>query len=194
MTHAMVGLQQLHLDDAFRHPNVSTSMELLFCTWCLKLGRNTKTIAIHLLEVLYRMAIMCDICQAFAGISVQSILDHCSGCKAKWNKEHVGHEGSMKAPKKKKSWGQKKSSQSHSPDTAKRSGMSLYIFHVCKLVNVSLFTPWIILDHPRFILSKPLLSHMNCQSSCLLYSGAHIKQSLTILYNVFHVILNLHFD
>ena len=118
MTHAMVSLQGLHTDDAFRCPNVSTSMGLkLFCPRCLKLGRNTKTIAIHLWEVHYRMAIMCDICRAFAGMSTQSILDHCSGCKAKCNKEPAEHGEPMKAPKrKKKSQGQKEASKSHGLD------------------------------------------------------------------------------
>ena len=67
------------------------------------------------------MTIVSDICQAFAGMSTQSILDHHSGCKVKHNKEHVECEGSTKAPKKKKSWGQKEMSQSPSPDTAKQS-------------------------------------------------------------------------
>ena len=66
-----------------------------------------------------------------------------------------------------------------------RSGMSLYIFHLVKLVNISQFTPWIILDHPRLISSEPLLSQMKCHSSCLLYNCACVKQLLTLLYNVF---------
>ena len=65
------------------------------------------------------MAIMCNICQAFTGMPAQNILDHYSGCKAKGNKECAEHEGPMKAPKKKKSWGQKEMSQSHGPGTAK---------------------------------------------------------------------------
>ena len=93
----------------------------LFCTWPVKLGWNTKTIAIHLREVHYRMAIMCEICQAFASMSTQSVLDHHSGSKAKCNKEYVESERPTKAPKKKKSWGQKEMSQSQSPDAAKQS-------------------------------------------------------------------------
>ena len=37
----------------------------LFCPWCFKLGGNTKTIAIHLTEIHYLLAIACDICQLF---------------------------------------------------------------------------------------------------------------------------------
>ena len=122
-THAMVGLQGLHLGIAFRCPNVSASLGLKsFCPWCLKLGGNTKTIAIHLWEVHYRMTIMCDICQAFSSMSTQSILDHHLGCKAKCDKEHAGHEGPTKAPKKMKmSWGQNEASQLHGPDATKKS-------------------------------------------------------------------------
>ena len=80
MTWAMGGLQGLHLGDTFRCPNVSSSMRLkYFCPWCLKLDGNIKTIAIHLREVHYRMAIVCDICWAFASMSAQSVLDHCLG-------------------------------------------------------------------------------------------------------------------
>ena len=53
-----------------------------------------------------------------AGMSAQSILSHCLGCKAKCNKECVEHEGLTKAPKKKKSQGQKETSQSHGLDNA----------------------------------------------------------------------------
>ena len=122
MTHAMVGLQGLHMDNTFRHPNVSTSVGLKsFCPWCLKLGGNAKTIAVHLQEVHYWITIMCDICQAFTSMSAKTILDHHSGCKAKCDKEYVEHEGPTKAPKKKKSWGQKETFQLHGPDAAKQS-------------------------------------------------------------------------
>ena len=58
-TPAMVILQGLHLGNTFRCPNVSASMGLKsFCPWCLKLGGDTKAIAIHSQEVHYRMAIM----------------------------------------------------------------------------------------------------------------------------------------
>ena len=100
----MVNLQELSSGNAFRCPNVSASVGLKsFCPWCLKLGGNTETIAIHLWDVHYRMAIVCKICQALTGMSTQNILDHHSGCKEKHDKEHVKHEGPSKAPKKKKS-------------------------------------------------------------------------------------------
>ena len=68
LTKAMVGLQGLHSSDAFQHLNMLTSVGLKsFCPWCLKFGGNTKTIATHLREVHYRLAIVCDhlsiICQ-----------------------------------------------------------------------------------------------------------------------------------
>ena len=65
-----------------------------------------ETIAIHLWEVHYRMVIMCNICWALAGMTTQSTLDHCSGCKVKHDKEGVGcewHEKVQKSQKKKKS-------------------------------------------------------------------------------------------
>ena len=118
----MVGLQGLHVDDALRCPNVSASVGIKsFCPWCLKLGGNTKMIATHFCEVHYRMAIMCNICQAFAGMSTQSILDHHSGCKAKCDKEHAACEGPAKTPKKKKSQSQKEVSQLHGLNATKKS-------------------------------------------------------------------------
>ena len=117
----MVGLQGLNWGEDLRHPNVSTNIGLKsVCPWCLKLGGNTEKIAIHLWKVHYRMAIVCDICQAFASMSAQSILDHHLGCKARCNKEHAEHEVLTKAPKK-KSRGQKETSQLHGPDAAKKS-------------------------------------------------------------------------
>ena len=39
MPRAMIGLQRLHSDHAFRCPNISSSVGLkLFCPWCFKLG------------------------------------------------------------------------------------------------------------------------------------------------------------
>ena len=95
-TCAMVGL---HLGDTFRHSNVSISMGLKsFCPWCLKLGRNTKTIAIHLWVVHYRTAIVWDVCWVFTSMSAQSILDHHSGCKAKHNKNMWRVKNPQKPP------------------------------------------------------------------------------------------------
>ena len=44
MIHAMVSLQGLHFSDAFRHPNISTSVGLKsFYPWCIKLdGKRIK--------------------------------------------------------------------------------------------------------------------------------------------------------
>ena len=67
---AMVGLQGLHTSNAFRHFNVFSSVRLkCFCPWCFKLGGNTETIATHLQEVHYILAIVCDICNVFASMS-----------------------------------------------------------------------------------------------------------------------------
>ena len=72
-TGAMVGLQGLHSTDTFWHPNVSASMDLKsFCPWYFKFRGNTKTIATHLRDVHYRLAIACDICHAFTSMSCAS--------------------------------------------------------------------------------------------------------------------------
>ena len=76
-TRAMVGLQGLHTSNAFQCSNMSASVGLRsFCPWCFKLGGNTETIATHLREVHYWLAITCDVYKAFASISVQIILKH----------------------------------------------------------------------------------------------------------------------
>ena len=68
--------------------NMSASVGLnSFCPWCFKLGGNTETIAIHLREVHYQLAITCDICKSFASMLVQIILEHHSTCKAKSHKK-----------------------------------------------------------------------------------------------------------
>ena len=96
----MVGLQGLHLGKAFKHSNILGSMGLKsFYPWCLKLGRNSETIAVHLREVHYRMVIVCDICRLITGMTAQGILDHHSGCKAKHDKECAEHEGPEKVKK-----------------------------------------------------------------------------------------------
>ena len=74
---AMVGLQGLHSSDAFQQLNVLASVGLKsFCPWCLKFGGNTETIATHLREVHYRLAIACDVCQSFTSMLVQMVLEH----------------------------------------------------------------------------------------------------------------------
>ena len=85
---AMVGLQGLHSSDAFQHPNISASVGLKsFCPWCFKFRGNTKMIATHLREVHYRLAIACDICWAFASMSMQVVLQHRSRCRMKLHKK-----------------------------------------------------------------------------------------------------------
>ena len=111
MTRAMVGLQGLHLGDAFRCSNIYSSVGLKsFCPWCFKLGGSSETIATHLREVHYRLTITCDLCKSFASMSAQSVLDQHSGCKAKHAKEHAEqevHEKAKKSHKKKsKVWKQ----------------------------------------------------------------------------------------
>ena len=87
-TWAMVGLQGLHTSGTFRCSNVLASMGLKsFCPWCLKMGGNTETITIHLREVHYRMAIVCNICQSFTSMNAQVVLEHHSGYKSKCDKE-----------------------------------------------------------------------------------------------------------
>ena len=71
----MVGLQGLHMSEALKCPSISAGMGLKsFCPWCFKLGGNMETITIHLCEVHYQMAIVCDICQAFASMTAKKHL------------------------------------------------------------------------------------------------------------------------
>ena len=87
-TRAMVGLQGLHSSDASQHSNILASMGLnSFCLWCFKFGGNTEMIATHLREVHYSLAIVCDICQAFASMSMQVDLEHQSRCRTKLHKK-----------------------------------------------------------------------------------------------------------
>ena len=114
-TRAMVGLQGLHSGKAFRGSNVSSSVGLKsFCPQLFKLGWNTEMVATHLWEVHYRLAITCDLCRLFIGVSTQSVLDHGSGCKAKCAKQHAEQEEHEKAnrshKKKSKSQEQEKAS------------------------------------------------------------------------------------
>ena len=73
----MVGLQGLHSSNAFQHPNVLASMGLKsFCPWSSNLGGNTEMITTYLREVHYRLAIACNICQVFASMAMQVVLEH----------------------------------------------------------------------------------------------------------------------
>ena len=84
----MVGLQGLHISDVFRCSNMSSSIGLKsFQSWCYKLWGNTETIATHLWEVHYRLAIACDSCKAFASKSVQVMLEHHGGCNIRMHKK-----------------------------------------------------------------------------------------------------------
>ena len=86
---AMVGLSRLHSGNTFRHSNVSAGVRLkLFCPWCFKFCGNTETISIHLREVHYWLAIVCNIRSLFASISVQVILEHRVSCKVIRSTEH----------------------------------------------------------------------------------------------------------
>ena len=72
MTRAMAGLQGLHLSNAFRCSNVSSSVGLKsFCPWCFKLGGTPETIATHLRELHYQLGITCNLIMSFASMSVQ---------------------------------------------------------------------------------------------------------------------------
>ena len=107
MTHAIVSLQGLHLGDSLRCPIIPSGMGLKsFCPWHFKLCGNTEAIFIHLWEVHYQMAIVCDICQMFASMSAQNVLNHQAKYKAKCNKECTeckGHEKAKKCHKERKS-------------------------------------------------------------------------------------------
>ena len=66
-----------------------------------KAGGNTKTITVHLSEVHYRIAIVCDVWWYFASMNAQNILDHHSGCKAKCDRECMEQGGQEKVKKSK---------------------------------------------------------------------------------------------
>ena len=114
MTRAMVGLQGLHLSDAFRCYSMSSSVGLKsFCPWCFKLGGNTEMIATHPREVHYQLAITFTLLKSFTSMSVQSILEHCLCCKAKHMKEcaeQEGHKVKKLHKKRSKVWEQEKAS------------------------------------------------------------------------------------
>ena len=87
-TRAMVVLHVLHSSNAFQLPNMSASVGLkLFWPWCFKFRGNTEMITTHLREVHYRLDIACNVCWAFASMSVQVDLEHQSRCRAKLHKK-----------------------------------------------------------------------------------------------------------
>ena len=177
-------------------PSVSNSKGLKsFCPWCLKLGGNAETSAIHLWEVHYRMTIMYNICWPFASMSAQSILDHFSGCKVKCDKEHVG-VNSPQNPLKEVSGtkGNIPVTQARCCQAVIRSGILLYTFHLVKPVNVSWSTPWIVCDHPRVLFEQAFTQSDELSFLLFIYNGAHMKQSLTVLSYAFHVSFNLQFN
>ena len=59
----------------------------------LQVGGNTEMTATHLREVHYQLAITCDLYKSLTSMSVQRVLEHCSGCKAKHANEHAEQEG-----------------------------------------------------------------------------------------------------
>ena len=92
-TRAMVGLQGLHLSNTFRCSNISSSVGLkIILPLVVQMGGNTETIATHLMEVHYQLAIAWDLCKLFTSMSAQNILEHCSRCKAKCTKECADQE------------------------------------------------------------------------------------------------------
>ena len=85
---AMIGLQGLYSNDTFWCLNIAASMGLKsFFPRSFKFGGNIETIATHLREMHYRLAIACNICQLFASMSVQVVLEHQSGCRTKSHKK-----------------------------------------------------------------------------------------------------------
>ena len=115
MTWPMVGLQRIHTSDAFGCSNISANMGLKsFCPWCLKLVGTLKQLSSILREVHYRMAIVCEVCQSFASMNTQHILDHHSGCKAKCDRDCMEQERQEKMKKlhKKKSKSQERKERS----------------------------------------------------------------------------------
>ena len=84
----MLGLQGLDTSDTFWCLNISAGVGLKsFCPWCFKQGGKTEIIAIHLREFHYHLEIACDICQLFATLSTQVVLEHHSRCKVRSHKK-----------------------------------------------------------------------------------------------------------
>ena len=139
---------------------------------------NTKTVTIHLREVHYRMAIMCNICRLFASMNVQIILDHHPGCKAKCDKENAEPEGHEKV-KNHTRWSPSPGDKTRhpnypdwmSPRSHEKQNATLHLLssptRTCKSVH---FLNLSGLSQLHFS-GKSLLSQMNChfflQSECL---------------------------
>ena len=134
-TLTMVSLQGLHPGNALKCASISAGVGLkLFCPWCLKVGGNMEMITVHLKEGYYQMSVACDICWAFASMTIQNIQAHWSECKGKHNIEHAECDAceahgkaqrsqdskkelkSCKSKKTSKSHGQNGSSESHRSD------------------------------------------------------------------------------
>ena len=147
---AMVGLQGLHSSDTFWHLNVWAGVGLkLFCLWCFKFVRNTETTATLLREVHYKLAIACDICQSFANMSVQVVLEHRSKC---WMKSH--RKSKMKAHK---------VSVNESCRVAKHLILSIWSSHgmwICLVIQTKGICIW------SYRLLYPPLPCLQCPVSC----------------------------
>ena len=180
-------LQGLYLGDALRCLEISTGVGLnSFCPWSFKLGRKTKTIAIHLQEVHYRMAIMCNICQAITSITTQGVLDQHSGCKAKCMTESMQSMKGMKRPKssiRKRSpshRGKKAASKSLRSDAAQKLCWAEFC-SVPSLFPPSQSSEWPLILYSGSLLNsflnEPLLNQMNC----LILFVSHICCNVMVL-------------
>ena len=109
------------------------------------------------------MVIVCDVCQSFASMNTQHILDHCSGCKAKCNIECMEKEEQEKA---------KRSPKDH------KSGIPLNTFHPVQTENVSWCPFWICLaSFLRWVLAQTTC-HLFFQWQCEWCNGAYINCSI----------------
>ena len=144
-----------------------------FCLWCLKLGRNMETITIHLHEVHYWMAIVCDICWAFACMTAPNILDHWSGCKVKCDKEHVECDAHKRCRKSQKSHRSKSHKSKKLPRNYAEWNAILCLphSHLVNPVNKLPLYLWITLN---LFLSEHSLSQMNCLIPFICHGGCNI--------------------
>ena len=104
MTRAMVGLQGLHSSDTIRHSNISSSVRLKYFAPEASSWEATWKIATHLREVYYQLTITCNLYNSLTSMSVQSILEHCSGCKVKHAKECKEEEGHKAKSHPRRNW------------------------------------------------------------------------------------------
>ena len=186
----MIGLQALHSGNALKCPSISAGVQLkLFCPWCLKLGGNMETIAIHFHEVHYQMTIACDICWAYASMTAQNIQHHQSKCKGNHNKECVQQNANEACKKAQKLKEMKSSKSKKCPNQNYAEQNAILCLPLILAIPVNecwFYLQMIPCSFPRWshitFLSKPSLS----QTNCLILLASHSCCSVMVLETCNH--------